>query len=312
MITVRASAPVRICDLGGWTDTWFAGRGAVCNIAVHPRAQAVLRAWPVAGPGQLHIDAPGVAGPHPLLEAAAAEIGAPEGFRIELEVSCAAPPGSSMGTSAAVAVAVAAAVEALVGDAPPRSPHELAMAAHRAEFERCRRQCGVQDQLASAYGGVNWIQVDEFPDAVVTRLPSPPGLDEALHVVLLGAHDSSAVHQQVIASLSPGSMVLETLRQCARAGRDALLAGDLPALGQAMIANTEAQEELHPAIVGPAAHAAIAVARRSGALGWKVNGAGGEGGSLTVLGSAARPLVEAGFTLLPVAVSAEGVRVDLS
>ncbi|HWW52207.1 MAG TPA: hypothetical protein VNY84_00450, partial [Acidimicrobiales bacterium] len=71
-------------------------------------------------------------------------------------------------------------------------------------------------------------------------------------------------------------------------------------------------EELHPALVGSAAHEAIAVARASGALGWKVNGAGGEGGSLTVLGGEARQLVDAGLALLPVTISAEGVRVDLS
>jgi len=33
---IRAEAPVRICDLGGWTDTWFAEHGAVCSIAVTP------------------------------------------------------------------------------------------------------------------------------------------------------------------------------------------------------------------------------------------------------------------------------------
>ena len=29
-------APVRAADLGGWSDTWFAGRGRVCNVAVSP------------------------------------------------------------------------------------------------------------------------------------------------------------------------------------------------------------------------------------------------------------------------------------
>ena len=29
---ITASAPVRICDCGGWTDTWFAGHGRVFHI----------------------------------------------------------------------------------------------------------------------------------------------------------------------------------------------------------------------------------------------------------------------------------------
>jgi D-glycero-alpha-D-manno-heptose-7-phosphate kinase len=50
-----------------------------------------------------------------------------------------------------------------------------------------------------------------------------------------------------------------------------------------MIANTEAQAELHPALVSAQARGVIELARRHGAVGWKVNGAGGEGGSLTIL-----------------------------
>ena len=50
-----------------------------------------------------------------------------------------------------------------------------------------------------------------------------------------------------------------------------------------MIANTEAQVSLHPAIVGVDARRVIEFAAASGALGWKVNGAGGDGGSITIL-----------------------------
>jgi len=28
---IHSEAPVRICDIGGWTDTWFAQHGAVFN-----------------------------------------------------------------------------------------------------------------------------------------------------------------------------------------------------------------------------------------------------------------------------------------
>ena len=45
---------------------------------------------------------------------------------------------------------------------------------------------------------------------------------------------------------------------------------------------TETQRALHPGLVGPAHERAIEVARRHRASGWKVNGAGGAGGSLTI------------------------------
>ena len=31
-----ATAPVRIADVGGWTDTWFGSPGHVCHLAVGP------------------------------------------------------------------------------------------------------------------------------------------------------------------------------------------------------------------------------------------------------------------------------------
>jgi D-glycero-alpha-D-manno-heptose-7-phosphate kinase len=105
--------------------------------------------------------------------------------------------------------------------------------------------------------------------------------------VFLGrAHRSSAVHDEVIAGLAgrgPVASPLESLRQVAVEGRDALATGDLAAFGRAMVANTAAQAELHDGLVSGEARRVIDLARAHGALGWKVNGAGGPGGSLTVL-----------------------------
>jgi D-glycero-alpha-D-manno-heptose-7-phosphate kinase len=323
--TVRTSAPLRVCDLGGWTDTWFAGRGVVCNVAVSPRAHVELRAEPAHDRDhdrdqQLILDATGLPGPHPLLEAVVAEVGAPPGLTLEIHVHCEAPPGSSTGTSASVSVAVAAAVDALSPQAKRRTPTEIAAVAHRAEHVRLGRQSGIQDQLAAAFGGINWIEMTAFPEAKVTPLAVSPAtrkaLDDRLRVVFLGQpHDSASVHEQVIAELEGGALArLEPLRQCAVAGRDALLAGDLTAYGRALIANTEAQGQLHPALIGSAAQAVIDVARAAGAVGWKVNGAGGDGGSVSVLGDGrvdpAPALQEAGWTLIPTRLCADGLRVE--
>ena len=40
---MNAVAPIRICDIGGWTDTWFAGFGAVFNIAVYPYVEVQIQ-----------------------------------------------------------------------------------------------------------------------------------------------------------------------------------------------------------------------------------------------------------------------------
>jgi D-glycero-alpha-D-manno-heptose-7-phosphate kinase len=328
---VVARAPVRICDLGGWTDTWFARSGAVLNIAVEPGVEVV--ASRIADPDVVVIDAAdfgdryeyrlGVGpGRHPLLEEAVAEAGG--GGGVDLRIRSAVPPGAGAGTSAAVIVALIAAVDALSPGAV-RSPMELARAAHRVETVRLERQSGVQDQLAAAHGGVSFITIDEYPEASVERLAlSPPVADELgrrLLLVYLGrGHDSSAIHRHVISELeaSPteADARLEPLRAAAVAGRGALLAGDLAALGTAMLDSTDAQERLHPELVSDTARAVFSVARRHGALGWKVNGAGGEGGSVTVLcgdGDRHRLVEEihaigGGVTELPVTPAEAGAR----
>jgi D-glycero-alpha-D-manno-heptose-7-phosphate kinase len=86
-----------------------------------------------------------------------------------------------------------------------------------------------------------------------------------------------------------------------------------------MTANTEAQARLHPALVGAEASRVIAIARAHGALGWKVNGAGGEGGSLTLLCDDSSPRKRAlvlaieeadpAFRHIPIYLSRQGLRV---
>jgi D-glycero-alpha-D-manno-heptose-7-phosphate kinase len=97
------------------------------------------------------------------------------------------------------------------------------------------------------------------------------------------------VHESVIAHLERDEVHadarLEPLRAAAHAAASALAAGDLEAYGTALVANTEAQTALHPQLVPADAHALIELARRHDAAGWKVNGAGGDGGTVTIVAS---------------------------
>lgn len=306
--SISSRAPIRICDLGGWTDTWFAVYGQVLNLAVTPGVQVRVTVDPGGPPGiRLHAanygddyrlpDRPALEARrwarHPLLEAAVLLAAPPPELSLRIAIHSEAPPGAGTGTSAAVTVALLGALDRLDGGAQDGqlSPHALAYAAQRVETELLGGQCGIQDQLCAAYGGVNFINMYAYPQAEVQPLDLPPetlrALEAGLALVYLGqAHNSSKVHEMVIRELEdagPDHPTLEKLRRAAAEGRDALLAGDLPALGAAMQANTAAQEALHPEMLNPAARRVIALAGQFEAWGWKVNGAGGPGGSLTVL-----------------------------
>jgi D-glycero-alpha-D-manno-heptose-7-phosphate kinase len=264
-------------------------------------------------------------GRHPLLEAALAHVGVPAGVALAITIHSEMPAGASTGTSAAVTVALLGALYRLAGVAPETAA--IARAAHVVEVERLGRQSGIQDQIAAAHGGVSFIDMRSYPEAVVTPVllarETAWALEEQLLLVYLGrSHDSSGVHRAVIAGLETDRTrhaPLDRLRAAASAARDAVVAGDLAALGRAMRENTAAQSALHPRLVGDAAQAVIELARSHGALGWKVNGAGGDGGSLTVLtgpsGQLRRRLAEAiakageGWRVIPTRLSREGLRV---
>lgn len=335
---VRVQAPVRVLDAGGWTDTWFARTGRVCHVAAGPGVEVFARralpdrstARDAATTVQLRVpdfadeygfstDAP--PGRHPLLEATLCRW-APRNSHLEVKLVSDVPPGSSLGTSASVVVALLAALHALGSNRDDRTA--LARAAHEIETVDLHLQSGVQDQAAAAFGGANMVDIAPYPNFTVRQLGISPQTWEALGrrvvTVYLGArHVSSAMHETVIRRLAGDDQyaerLLAPLRAAAEDAASALSAGDIAAYGEAMIANTRAQVGLHPALVSLPAEEVIDLGRRHGAAGWKVNGAGGDGGTVSLIGpDDPGPLLESlqrldGVTVLALQPSTEGARV---
>ena len=302
--TYIAFAPIRICDLGGWSDTWFAKHGNILNIAVRPSAQCIIEVDDASAAGErffISVDDYGdrygldprniTFGKHPLLDACVKSLPIPRGLDVEVSLHSSVPGGSSTGTSAAITVALLGALDCLTASTRRMMPNELAAKAHEVETVILRQQSGIQDQICSAYGGICYIEMTDYPNAKVSRLPVRQGiraeLESRLSLVFLGRpHYSTTVHSDVISGLAndaDSDARIEPFRREAVAGRDALLAGDLSAFGRAMMRNTEAQANLHPSLVSGTARKVFDIARRHGAIGWKVNGAGGDGGSVTLL-----------------------------
>ena len=335
---IHSVAPIRISDFGGWTDTWFAGQGRVLNIAVYPYVEVQLRVLPRGDAGKRvtifaenYGERYSIAVPkghyekHPLLEAAIEYMGVPEDMAIEVRIYSEAPVGCSTGTSAAVSVALIGALDRLTNG--HKSAYEIARTAHTIEAEMLKQQSGIQDQLASAYGGINFIEMYQYPHAAVSPVQVPNAiwwdLESRLSLIYIGhAHSSSRVHEMVIRELEaagPEAAKLTVLRQTPLDAKAALGRGDMPALGQTMQVNTEAQRQLHPDLISPSHQQIIDIAQAHGALGWKVNGAGGDGGSVTLLSgpemAAKRAMLRAieqanpAFKVIPIYLSRFGLRV---
>jgi D-glycero-alpha-D-manno-heptose-7-phosphate kinase len=301
---VRATAPVRIADCGGWSDTWFAGHGEVCHVAVAPGIEVVV------GAGDPPTD--------DFLAACLVEASAAPETAVEI-VPTGIPLGAAVGTSASLAVAIIAAVDAQVGRR--RSTTELARAAHRVETVQLGQQSGIQDQIAAAFGGINHVVMHRYPDSEVRRVlvsgPTWQALSWQLIAVYVGKpHRSSSAHETVIDAMERGDRLdaLEPIRHSARLAVAALESGDLAAYGAALCLHHEAQRALHAGLVNDDVDRIVETARHFGALGWKVNGAGGEGGSVTILAGSdtrrlQRALGDAGYETLVVVPTRDGVAV---
>ena len=333
---LNAVAPIRICDIGGWTDTWFAKHGAIFNIAVYPYVEVQINiedevtnedrvtisvenygySYEV-NPDQIIYDK------HPLIEAAIDVMKIPSNMSLKINIFSDAPPGASTGTSAAVSVALIGALDRL--SANFMTPYEIASMAHFIETEKLNLQSGIQDQLSSAYGGINFIQMQQYPNASVSSIQIPNNvwweLEHRLSVIYIGSpHSSSEIHQKVIAELGDNAENdprIEGLRQLANNAKKAIYDVNFEYFGEIMKQNTEIQRQLHPALVCDKSEDIISIADEFGCLGWKVNGAGGDGGSLTLLndGDMAKKrkmlkrIDESGYKILPMYLSRQGIRI---
>lgn len=83
-----------------------------------------------------------------------------------------------------------------------------------------------------------------------------------------------------------------------------------------MILNTEAQLELNENLLCEDGKVIIETAKEHGAIGWKINGAGGEGGSITLfcggIMTQKREIVKAiedkGYKIIPIVICRHGVK----
>jgi D-glycero-alpha-D-manno-heptose-7-phosphate kinase len=332
----RARAPVRFCDLGGWTDTRIVPRGAVLNFTARMYTYATLTIQ--EGPSGVTFESLDTDervsfsdlrqveynGVLDLLKAAVTR----SGLEVRrsgvystrrqaiLQVKSDAPPASGLGSSAALGVAAIAALARQEGK--HLLPHEVARESQLLETQELKLECGVQDQLASAYGGVNFMEV-EYPNARIFPVRLGPGfkceIEDRFVLVYTGrSHFSSGMHQKVIAEAGRHRDDFDALAAAAVAGKESLLAEDLDGFGRAMNANWEAQKNLHPEITTPEIEALHRAVVEAGAIGFKANGAGG-GGTVTILagrGSSHRVAEAArrlGMTVLPSLIDSTGLQV---
>lgn len=228
------------------------------------------------------------------------------------------PPGSGLGSSSAMAVALLQALSTRYEGS--LNSADVAARACTLEIERLGMPIGKQDQYASAFGGLNVIEISSG-GVRVTPLRISLTTRSALEARLLlfwtnRAHDSTAILRGQRSDTETRADVLASLhdiKAIAHAMRITLEAGRLDAFGRLLDDAWQTKRQLSAAISSDAIDEWYAEARRAGALGGKITGAGGGGFLLLYAplerhGAVRGAMRKAGLAELPFTFDLDGSR----
>lgn len=314
---VFASAPLRILDIGSWTDAAFAEHGAALNCAIARYARVCVTAREKAGV-ELHLHSVACGPQFQLIGDAFRALArhfALDGIAVWARADL--PPGTGVGATASVVVALTAALAHYA--AANLSPVQLALLAHQIVSEEVGRVCGTHSHLAAALGGVGLYRTAPYPRVFTTPLADSPEwlreIEERLLLVDSGRPAAgncyAAVEKRCRAGETLPRRVLWQLRKLPTRAADALRAHDYATLGAVMRDQATLQRQVCPALHTPEARRIAAIADAHQAVA-KVNGTGG---SLTLLTPPEKrqALIDAlqltGYSVSPVVIAPEGVKV---
>jgi D-glycero-alpha-D-manno-heptose-7-phosphate kinase len=153
------------------------------------------------------------------------------------------------------------------------------------EIERCGKPIGKQDPYIAAYGGLKYITFHPDGTVCVTPIVCAPEtrrqLQERLLLLYTGvtrlADDILHEQAQMIRTDDAARATLRQMTALAAQLRDALSSNALDGFGDALHANWMAKRRLASSISNPTIDHWYETARRHGAIGGKILGAGGGG-----------------------------------
>jgi len=192
------------------------------------------------------------------------------------------PPRSGLGSSASAFVALIG----LFNHNGKMTNYEISELAYRLEREELKVKGGRQDQYAAVFGGLNFIEFkgNDFVKVNELRIKKDYLLELEKNLIL--AHVSERSSSGDIISAQTESYVmkkketieaLDRTKELAQEIRNALMSGDLERFGNLLNDAWEAKKKFSSMITNPYIDKIYNLAKKHGAIGGKISGAGGGG-----------------------------------
>jgi D-glycero-alpha-D-manno-heptose-7-phosphate kinase len=204
------------------------------------------------------------------------------GFRLSTFVD--APAGSGLGTSSTLVVAILGAFVEMLK--LPLGDYDIAHLAYEIERYDLKLAGGRQDQYAATFGGVNFMEFFENDKVIVNPLRIRSQYmhelenNLVLYFTATSRESATIIKEQVKNVTSKDEKSIEAMHQLkeqARMMKDALLKGKLSEIGEILDYGFQQKRKMAANISNSSIEEIYEAAKKAGATGGKISGAGGGG-----------------------------------
>ncbi len=194
-----------------------------------------------------------------------------------------APPGSGLGSSSTMVVSLIGAFREW--QMLPLGDYDIAHLAYEIERKDLAIKGGKQDQYAAAFGGFNYMEFEGEQVIINPLRVKPHVVNELQYNMLLcytgGTRLSAKIIDSQVKNFVSGKKdtveAMDLLKQNAVDMKRALLTGRLKDFGELLNFGWEQKKKMSDKISNPAIDEMYEEARKAGAIGGKISGAGGGG-----------------------------------
>lgn len=223
--------------------------------------------------------------------------------------------GSGLGSSSTVTVGALHATYSHLGNLV--SAETLARQACEVEIDILGKPIGVQDQYIAAYGGLRFMEFTCEGEVRVEKVEISPAvrrrLNENTMLFFTGlTRRSGKILGEQKDNIDQRRAVLCEMKRIAYTAHDALLAGSVDTIGELLHESWQLKKQLASKISNGVLDEMYGAARRAGAIGGKITGAGGGGFLLLYCPHSKQDAVRSALSELqelPFAMEADGTKI---
>lgn len=286
---IITSTPYRISFFGGGTDypVWFQEHGgAVLATTINRYCYITCRLLPpffdyrhriVWSQVETVNNVDEIA--HPSVREAIRYLDVQQGLEIHHDGDL--PARSGLGSSSSFSVGILHALHALQGRIVTKG--ELARQAIHLEQNLLKEDVGIQDQILTAYGGLNVVEIDQDSAYRVNPVPMDPLRKELFqhHLIMVYtgiSRSASEIAKKQIESIPGKSEIMKDIQgMVSEAVKILSGTGDLNDFGHLLHASWQLKKSINEKITTTVVDDIYEAAIRAGAIGGKLLGAGGGG-----------------------------------